>query len=90
MVHAEVDSTKLEAAVLVIAFLFIVVGVHFLYFVTGEDQVSVVCGVNLVRHLFCGVVDIAFMACVVFILFVHFLSRRCSSAPLVRLKADQL
>ena len=57
-----------------IAFLFIAVGVHFLYFVTGEDQVSVVCGVNLVRHQFCGVVDIAFMACVVFILFVRFLS----------------
>ena len=56
VVHAEVASARLRAAVFLVALFVIVLVVHFLSFVTVEEQIG-----GLVRPQFCGVVDIAFI-----------------------------
>ena len=64
--HVEVAGARLGAAVFLVALFVIVLTVHFLSFVTVEEQIG-----GLVRPQFCGVVNMAFIPWIVVLLFVH-------------------
>ena len=68
VVHEEVARGRLEAAVFLAELFVVVLAVSFLSFVAVQEQIG-----GPVRPQFCGVVDIAFIVCLVLMLFVHFL-----------------